>query len=173
VPPLEWKPVRLAVGKAVLGSTNLIRWSKRLDGLLGLKKRPDVVCDIFVPARRFAEFARWYDESFRFWPLWVVPYRVPQVYPWVAEGHAKRIGDELMVDCAIYGKPNGGEVDYSRLLEEKTFELGGLKTLIGRNHYSAERFWEIYNRPNYEAAKRALDPAGVFPGLFEKFHQVG
>src|SRR5262249_8453038 len=45
-PPLEWKPVRFLVGKQVLGSTNLIKWSKVLAPLLGLKKRPDVVVDV-------------------------------------------------------------------------------------------------------------------------------
>ena len=173
IPPLEWKPVRFALGKAVLGSTNLIRWSKRLDKLLGMKKRPDVVCDVFIPARGFASFIQWYQRDFRFWPLWVVPYRVPAAYPWVAEEQVGRIGGDLLIDCAVYGKPNGEEVDYSKLLEDKTFELGGIKTLISRNHYTAERFWQIYNRPNYEAAKARLDPNGVFPGLFEKFHRVG
>jgi hypothetical protein len=77
-----------------------------------------------------------------------------------------------MVDFAIYGKPNGGEVDLSLLLEEKTFELDGIKTLISRNHYTRDRFWQIYNQPNYQAAKLRLDPQGVFPRLFEKLHRV-
>lgn len=172
-PPLEWAPVRRLVGKHFLGSTNLIRWSKRLDRVLGLKKRPDVVCDVFIPSRRFLEFCQWYERDFDFWPLWVVPYRIPVTYPWVNQEHGRRMADELFIDCAIYGKPNSGAVDYSQLLEEETYELAGIKTLIGRNHYSRERFWQVYNQPAYEAAKRRLDPKGLFPGLFEKFHRVG
>jgi hypothetical protein len=170
VPPLEWAPVRWALGGVFLGSTNLITWSKRLEPLLGLKRRPDVVVDVFIPEPRFVEFAGWYEKTFDFWPLWLVPYHIPRAYPWVTKSHAARIG-ELVIDCAIYGKPNGeADVDYSQLLEEKTFELGGIKTLISSNHYEEPRFWTIYDRDNYLAAKGRLDPGGLFPGLYDKFH---
>jgi len=62
-------------------------------------------------------------------------------------------------------------VDWSQVLEEKTFEAGGIKTLIGRNHYVRERFWQVYNSDNYREAKRRLDPRGAFPDLYEKFHR--
>jgi FAD/FMN-containing dehydrogenase len=173
LPPLEWKPVRFLVGKMVLGSTNLIKWSKRIEPLLGLKKRPDVVVDVFIPSRRFLEFCAWYEREFQFWPLWVIPYRIPRMYPWISDAYAAGMGDELFFDCAVYGKPNGDPaVDWSERLEEKTHELGGIKTLISRNHYTEERFWSVYDRGRYQAAKSRLDPRGVFPGLFEKFHRV-
>jgi len=174
LPPLEWKAVRFLTGKWVLGSTNLIKWSGRLAPLLGMKKRPDVVVDVFIPARRFGDFFSWYEKDFRFWPLWVVPYRIATPYPWIADGHAARMADTLMIDCAVYGKKNGDpDVDWSELLEEKTHELGGLKTLISRNHYSRERFWEIYDKPRYDRVKAELDPGGVFKNLFDKFSRVG
>lgn len=173
VPPLEWKPVRLLVGKLFLGSTNLIRWSGRLERVLKLKKRPDVVVDVFVPARRFAEFWRWYAETYRFYPLWIVPYRLAKPYPWIAPGHAAKMGDDLMLDCAVYGKPNSDpDVDWSQVLEEKTYELGGIKTLISRNHHTRERFWQIYDQERIGAVKRRLDPKGVFADLYDKFHKV-
>lgn len=172
VPPLEWKPVRLAVGKVFLGSSNLIKWSRRLDKVLALKKRPDVVCDVFIPANRFPEFFNWYVEDFDFFPLWIVPYKPPKKYPWLSEELASRQGDQLFIDCAVYGRPNSGTIDYSKLLEEKVFELDGIKTLISRNHYSRDRFWQIYNRTNYEAAKQRMDPAGVFPDLYESLGRV-
>jgi len=172
MPPLEWKPVRWLAGKYLLGSTNLIRWSRRLERLLALKKRPDVVVDVFIPAHRFAEFWAWYERDYAFYPLWVVPYRIPTMYPWVNPEHAKRMNDDLFIDCAVYGKKNADPaVDASQVLEDKTFELGGIKTLISRNHYSRERFWQIYDRDGYQAVKRRLDPHGVFPDLYDKFHR--
>jgi FAD/FMN-containing dehydrogenase len=173
VPPLEWKPVRRLLGAVLLGSTNLIRWSKRLEPLLRLKKRPDVVCDVFIPGARFLDFFAWYQERFDFWPLWVVPYRMPTPYPWMSPQTVGTLSGrgEVAFDCAIYGKPNAGEVDLSEALEEKTWELGGVKTLIGRNHYARERFWQVYNSDNYREAKRRLDPQGAFPDLYEKFHR--
>jgi FAD/FMN-containing dehydrogenase len=173
-PPLEWKPVRRLLGPALLGSTNLIRWSGLLEPLLRLKRRPDVVVDVFVPERRWAEFHDWYLRDFDFFPLWIVPYRPPRVYPWVAEERGRELAGQLLIDCAVYGKANSDpRVDYSELLERKVDELGGLKTLISRNHYDEKSFWQVYHRENVEAAKAVLDPKGVFPGLFEKLHRVG
>lgn len=173
IPPLQWKPVRFAVGKTVLGSTNLIKWSRRLGPVLGMKRRPEVVVDVFIPAQRMTEFNEWYERSYAFYPLWLVPYRVVEPYPWIDDAHWSRMDGDLMIDCAVYGKKNSErDVDHSQTLEEKTFELGGIKTLISRNHYSRERFWSIYNERNYRAAKEALDPAGVFPDLYEKFSRV-
>lgn len=170
VPPLEWRPVRRLLGRWFLGSTNLIRWSRRLDRVLRLKRRPDVVCDVFIPGRRFGEFFAWYERTFDFWPLWVVPYRVPHAYGWIDPAHAVPLAEGLILDCAVYGKPNRRrDVDYSVLLEEETDRLGGIKTLIGRNHYSRERFWQIYNRDAYTAAKSELDPDAAFADLYDKF----
>ncbi len=172
VPPLRWRPVRALLGKYFLGSTNLISWSNRLSPLLQLQRRPDVVCDVFIPARRFAEFFSWYVADFDFFPLWVIPYRIETPYPWVDDDYARGFGGELFIDCAVYGKKNTDpEVDYSELLEKKTTELGGLKTLISRNHFTRDEFWSVFNRDNYERAKRELDPAGMFPNVYDKFHR--
>lgn len=173
VPLLTTRPARFALGKMVLGSTNLIRWSERLENVLKLKRRPDLVCDVFIPGRRFDDFWSWYSRDMKFYPLWVIPYRVPRPYPWLSPAHVERMGDDLLIDCAIYGMPNGDpEVDYSELLERKVFELDGVKTLISRNHYSPERFWQIYNRQNYDAVKGRLDPSGALGDLYRKCHRV-
>jgi FAD/FMN-containing dehydrogenase len=173
VPPLEWKAVRFAVGKLFLGSTNLIRWSKRLERVLALKKRPDVVVDVFVPSRRLREFFDWYARGLAYYPLWLVPYRIAAPYPWIAPSHAAGFADDLFIDCAVYGKRNGDPaIDWSQALEEKTYELGGIKTLISRNHHTREKFWQIYNKTAYDAAKSRLDPNAVFASLYEKFHRM-
>ncbi len=171
--PLTLGPVRRSLGRFFLGSTNLIKWSKRVRHLLMLKRRPEVVVDVFIPAGRAVEFYEWYAKTFDFYPLWVVPYRYPSPYPFIADGFAQGMGEErLIVDFAIYGKPNSErDRDYSRLLEEKVYELNGVKTLISRNHYTEERFWEIYSKPRYEAAKRITDPHGFFESLYPKMHK--
>ena len=170
-PGFENPLFRRALGRWFLGSTNLIRWSNRMRKPLRLiKKRPDVVVDVFIPSQRFAEFFDWYAHEFRFYPLWIVPYRMPEVYPWVADEHSERVGETFVIDAAIYGKANGDpDVDFSEVLERKVYELAGTKTLISRNHYDEQTFWSIYSKPRYEAAKARLDPEGVFGGLYETF----
>lgn len=171
VPLLERPLVRRMLGKRVLGSTNLIRWARRLERVIGLKRRPDVVCDVFVPRRRVRDFYEWYARDLAFYPLWVVPYRMPRPYAWLDPRYAEATRDDLHFDLAIYGMPNGDpRVDLSEVLEQKVHEHQGVKTLISRNHYTPERFWSIYDREGYQAAKRRLDPTGTFPDLYEKFH---
>jgi len=170
VPLMETLPARFLLGKMLLGSTNLIKWSKRVRPIMKLKRRPEVVVDVFIPSKRFDEFYRWYENDFDFYPLWIVPYRTPQLYPWIDDAYAKGIEDTLFIDCAVYGKPNSRpDVDFSELLERKTIELGGLKTLISRNHFDEETFWKVYDKKRYRSLKSQTDPAGVFMDLYEKF----
>jgi len=171
MPGLETKPGRLLLGKLLLGSENLITWSNRLAPLFRFQRRPDVVVDVFIPSPRFPEFFRWYAESFDFWPLWVVPYRLPAFYPWLSKEHQKKMGDRFVIDCAVYGRPNSEKnVDYSELMEKKVYELGGIKTLISRNHYDRETFWSIYDKPGWTAVKERTDPRNLFGDLYEKMH---
>ena len=170
IPPLENKLVRLAVGKIFLGSSNLIRWSGRLREVMKLKKRQDVVVDVFIPGKRFEEFFRWYERDFDFFPLWIVPYKMKEIYPWVSDEYQERMGDTFLIDAAVYGKPNmDPKVDYSELLEKKVFELGGVKTLISCNHYDEQTFWKIYSKPRISAMKKRLDPNNLFGHLYDKF----
>ena len=174
VPLLEhWLP-RLVVGKAVLGSTNVIRLTRNFLPLFRIgKRRPDLVVDVFIPHLRFGEFFDWYAKSFDYWPLWIVPYRAPNLYPWLADEHTQRMGSPFLIDCAVYGMGNNEpDRDYSELLEKKVFELGGIKTLISRNHYDRETFWSIYSKPRHDAARKRLDPDGVFGDFYEKMNPL-
>lgn len=171
VPLMERWPARLLLGKMVLGSTNLIKWSKRVAPLMRMKKRPEVVVDVFIPSERFTDFFKWYEKDFDFFPLWLVPYKPPAPYPWIDDKHAANMKSGLFIDCAIYGKRNDrADIDYSELLEKKTYELGGIKTLISRNHYDRDTFWSIYNKERYDSVKATIDPNGMFNNLYDKFH---
>ncbi|MEZ0371937.1 MAG: FAD-binding oxidoreductase, partial [Candidatus Sericytochromatia bacterium] len=167
VPLLENSLFRRVAGRLFLGSTNLIKWSRRIESLLKLKKRPDVVCDVFIPSRNLGAFWEWYERVFDYYPLWIVPARLLHPYPWLSEAKRTELNDEFVIDCAVYGKANSlPNVDFSQLLEAKTEELGGIKTLISRNHYSPEQFWRIFDKPNYDLIKQRVDPQGLFPDLY-------
>ena len=171
IPGLELRPVRRLLGGQFLGSSNMIRWSHRLQRVFrATQRRPDIVVDVFVPQQRFREFFDWYVADFDFFPLWIVPYRAPETYPWISDGWAAAMGGNFLIDCAIYGKQNREpDVDYDALLERKVMELGGLKTLISRNYYDEDTFWSIYSRPRWQAAKDLLDPDNALGGLYERF----
>jgi FAD/FMN-containing dehydrogenase len=171
VPGLSSKLGRLLLGKLLLGSTNLLAWSERLRPILKHQRRRPVVVDLFIPRSRFEEFFRWYEEEVDFYPLWIVPYRVPRAYPWIAPAHAARMHDDLFIDCAIYGKRNDTPgLDWSEVLERKTFELNGIKTLISDNFYDRETFWAIYDKERYDRVKAKTDPRNLFRNLYDKFN---
>ncbi len=174
VPGLENPLVRRLFGKHFLSSTKMLKLADRFAPVLQRGKLPDVVLDCFIQSSRFEEFFRYYAQVFDFFPLWIVPYRIEEPYPWLEDGFRSQITDKLFIDCAIYGKPNDKPgVDYYSLLEEKLFEIGGLKALIARNTYSEERFWQIYSRDRYARVKELTDPTGHFRGIYEKVHCRG
>ena len=162
---LENRFLRQTAGRLFLGSTKLIRWAKRL-GFLFKRVKPDVVIDVFIPISRFEEFFDFYSRE-NYYPLWIVPYRIADKYPWVNPEHWS--DDTLFIDCAIYGMKQGGR-DYYKELEVKVRELQGIKTLISYNRDTKEEFWRMFNRKGYERIKRQLDPGGKLKGLYEKTH---
>lgn len=171
IPGMETKPLRLLLGKILLSSTNLLTWSKRLAPILKFDKRPDVVVDVFIPSRNLEAFYEDYMKEIGYYPLWIVPYKRVQSYPWIDKDYDRRIGDDVFFDVAVYGLGNRRRaVNYYKLLEDMTFENRGIKTLISHNFYDRKRFWTIYNRKNFEKIKKRTDPSNVFRDLYDKFH---
>lgn len=158
---------RLLLGK-FLGSSEVLRLAEKLRWFLLSDERPDVTVDTFLPFSRLKEFLEWYAVDFGHFPLWCVPYRRVHDYEWLADSYWKRFDDDLMVDIAIYGMKQRGATNYYRKLEEKLQELNGVKTLISYNYYREDEFWQIFNRPNFEAVKAITDPNNIFRNLYEK-----
>jgi hypothetical protein len=158
---------RLVLGK-FLGSSEILRLAQKLRWLLLDDDRPDVTVDTFLPFSRLKEFLLWYEQDFGHYPLWCVPYRRVHDYEWLSDSFWRGFDDELMVDIAIYGMRQRGETNYYRLLETKLQELQGVKTLISYNYYPEDEFWQIFNRPNFEAVKAITDPNDIFRNLYEK-----
>ncbi len=171
VPGMETKFMRLLLGKVLLSSTNLLSWAKKLRPILQFDKRPDIVVDVFIPANRLDEFYADYCAQMNYFPLWIVPYRRLQNYPWVNDAYSKDIGDELFFDVAVYGMKNRDtKINYYEVIEDITYKHRGLKTLISHNFYSKDRFWKIYNQENFKRIKKITDPSNRFRDLYEKFH---
>jgi hypothetical protein len=166
VHPKSWLG-RLLLGRR-FGSSELLRLAERANGLLR-KKRPDVTLDVFLPYSRVLDFLTWHTRELGHFPLWCVPYARVQDYAWLADGFYRDLPDQLFVDFAIYGMKQPADArNYYRLIEEKLFELGGMKTLISHNYYAEDEFWRTWNRPNYERAKALADPNNVFRDLYTK-----
>ncbi len=57
---------------------------------------------------------------------------------------------------------------FNRLVEDKTRELHGIKSLYSDSYYSSEAFWAQYNGAAYRNLKQRYDPAGQLKDLYAK-----
>ena len=157
---------RLLFGK-FLQSSQWLRIAEKVHCLLP-KERPTVTLDVFVPASKTPAFMEWWTKTCNFFPLWCVPYRRVHDYEWLVDGFWERMQDDMFLDIAVYGMRQPGDANYHRLIEEKLRELGGIKTLISHNYYGEDEFWQIFNKPNYDAVKAITDPKNLFRDLYTK-----
>jgi FAD/FMN-containing dehydrogenase len=162
---------RLLFGR-LLDSSRLLELAERMSWLLP-RHQPGVTVDTFVPLSRAARYLDWYAEALRFYPVWVVPYRRVRDYEWIAPSFLAGLEDTLLLDLAVYGmaQPRGRNV--YREIEEALARVGGLKTLISHNYYSAEEFWRVWNHDTYRQVKDDVDPLHLLPDLYEKMCPEG
>ena len=157
---------RLLFGK-LLQSSQWLRIAEKMHWALP-KARPTVTLDVFLPVSKVPAFMEWWVETCNFFPLWAVPYRRVHDYEWLVDGFYQRMTDDMFLDIAVYGMRQPGDTNYHRLIEEKLRELGGIKTLISHNYYGEDEFWQIFNKPNYDAVKAITDPKNLFRDLYTK-----
>ena len=157
---------RVIFGK-LLGSTQVLRAAEKLRWLLPAD-HPNVILDVFVPMGRVAAFMDWYQRELGFFPLWCVPYRRVQHYPWLSDEFYARTRETLFLDLAIYGMRQPPGQNYHAIIEQKLLEIGGLKTLISHNYFSESDFWRIFNKRAYDQVKTVADPDNIFRDLYTK-----
>lgn len=127
-----------------------------------------VIQDVAIPIAKATDFLEFLLSGIGILPVWICPFRTLHsagAYPLcpVAEG-------TLSINFGFWDVVHTGRARgyLNRQIEAKARELGGTKGLYSRSYYDADTFWEIYDRPRYEALKAQYDPGGVFPGLYEK-----
>ncbi|HEY8520602.1 MAG TPA: FAD-binding oxidoreductase [Gammaproteobacteria bacterium] len=83
--------------------------------------------------------------------------------------------NELYFNLGCYcqvRKPEGREpYHYTKIMDRKCFDLGGIKMLYSSTFLSEPEFDERYNGAAYRALKQKYDPAGNAPTLYNKVVQ--
>ncbi|MFH2020985.1 MAG: FAD-binding oxidoreductase [archaeon] len=164
---LENPLLRFLFGKFFLGSTNMLTAAHKYNFLS--KKKPDIVLDVFMPFSKFSGFMEFYYKKFNYFPIWIVPYKIKK-YPWISDEYFSKVEDELFIDIAIYGFHQKGTLNYYRLIEKELLRIGGIKTLISYNYFSEDEFWSVWNKKNYQSAKKQTDPDNIFQDIYKKTH---
>jgi FAD/FMN-containing dehydrogenase len=143
----------------------------RIRAKLGLAARDTepLIQDWEVPWDRAAELIRTslseVDLAGRPWAA--VPIRTPRqptLYPIQADTLYFNLGCYCQVSKPA-GKP---DYHYTRVMDDKCFELGGIKMLYSSTFLGKDEFDQRFNGAAYAALKNKYDPGGNAPTLYQK-----
>jgi hypothetical protein len=165
---LENPVLRFMLGRLLLPSTNMLSIAQKVSRIQKNSKPPEVVVDLFIPFSKWLGFWKFYQKELDYYPVWVVPYRISNIYPWIDPHHTTGVADDLYMDLAIYGLKQKKRNIY-RLLEEEMLRTPGMtKTLISHNYLSRDEFCSIWNYEAITRVKAITDPEGAFGDIFTK-----
>jgi len=170
--------LRRLAGRRRLNSvtyTKIMRWNgrhgfmKKLNKLRGLHSE-SVIQDICIPIHRAQEFLQFMIDRIGIFPIWTCPARhVNTTTPTPLFPMNEQV---LYIDFGFWdfvrGRTEYEPGHFNRLIEEKTQQLQGAKSLYSESYYDRAQFWSIYNETQYRALKQKYDPNGQLKDLYEK-----
>ncbi len=168
--------LRFLFGKFMLGSavywkiSHFISSHPFLKFLSRLFSKPSesVIQDILVPIQQAVPFYEFFRSAIGITPIWICPfhfYRSEHTYSLLDLDPNSLYLDFGFWDMVPSDHPNGF---LNRLIERKTHEVGGFKSLYSDSFYTEEEFWQIHSKEAFSSLKKKYDPEGVFKGLYEK-----
>ncbi len=140
----------------------------------GISERPTepLIQDWEVPWRHAGELVGYALEHVKLdgRPWAALPIRAlaqPTLYP-VTTGE---LYFNLGSYCQVRRPESRAPYHYTRIMDRKCFELGGIKMLYSSSFLEETEFDERYNGAAYRELKQKYDPHGDAPALFEKVAQ--
>ncbi len=170
--------IRRLVGRERLNSTTyakVMRWNSkwgftRAFARLSGRHPESVIQDVDIPIGRAAEFLEFFLAEIGILPVWICPIGIHDpkarfpLYPLDSRTLYVNFGFWDVVTDPVRREPGF----YNRKIERKVADLGGIKSLYSDSYYAEDEFWNLYDRPAYDALKRRYDPQGKFRNLYEK-----
>ena len=101
------------------------------------------------------------------YPWLVVPIRTPAA-PTLYPVRPETLYFNLGCYCRVKRAAGKEEHHYTRILDRKCFELGGVKMLYSSTFMDEVEFWRHYNGWAYRGLKAKYDPGGRLPDLYQK-----
>lgn len=170
--------VRALVGKPRLNSvtyTKIMRWNSKwklthyFNKLLGYRTE-SVIQDVEIPLKHCSAFLDFFHDMIGITPVWICPIRP---YRSDVQFELYRMDPEILYVNfgfwdAIKSRKRLPQGFYNRQIEHTVAELGGMKSLYSDSYYTEAEFWELYNKPAYDALKTRYDPRALLKGLYAK-----
>jgi len=155
--------------------TKLMRWNAkwgltRLPNKLRGVSTESVIQDIDIPLENAAAYHEFFDREIGIRPVWVCPigiYDPKARFPLYPMDPGRRYVNFGHWDV-VKTRQNYDTGHFNRLVERKTAELDGIKSLYSESFYPEEEFWRIYNQEAYRSLKEQYDPAGHLKDLYRK-----
>lgn len=173
---MQQRFLRFCLGKFLLKSTvywkimrlvNSRPWMQKMVTFF-TKRTESIIQDIVIPIDKAPEFLNFLSASIGITPIWTCPYRAYEgknPFSFVPTDPSTLYVDFGFWDKIPSDKPSGY---YNRLIEQKTAELKGFKSLYSDSFYTEEEFWNLFSKPLFLQLKSKYDPKKTLKTLFEK-----
>lgn len=142
-----------------------------------------IVQDLALPRQRAAEFLEYAFGELGIAPLWICPLKarptaVMNPKPLPQLDSASSIGDSAekakeypeIINVGVWGQGSRNREEFistNRKLENTVRDFGGIKWLYAQTFYSEEEFWDIYDKPGYDALRNKYH-ASRLPTVYDK-----
>jgi hypothetical protein len=143
-----------------------------------------IVQDLALPQQRAAEFLEYAFGDLNISPLWICPLKArptavmnpkPVPQPDAASSSSssaeeKDKGYPEIINVGVWGQGSRNREDFistNRALETTVRDFGGIKWLYAQTFYTEDEFWDIYDKPAYDALRAKYHASGL-PTVYDK-----
>lgn len=173
---MQHRLLRFLFGKFLLRSSVYWKISRQMASNPLLKRisrifeKPSesVIQDILIPIQHAEEFYTFFQKEIQITPIWICPFHFHK-----SENRYSLFDVDphlLYMDFGFWDivpskEPKG---TLNRLIEKKTEDLKGFKSLYSDSFYSEEEFWKIHSKEAFSELKKKYDAPGSFKDLYDK-----
>jgi FAD/FMN-containing dehydrogenase len=152
--------------------TRYCEWERAWERFLPWQRKNDrepLIQDWEVPWENAGELVKYAVENVDLGgkPWVAVPIKTP-VSPTLYPIRANQLYFNLGCYCQVKKVAGKGDYHYTKIMDRKCFELGGIKMLYSSSFLSREEFERLYNGAAYARLKARYDPQSKAYTLFEK-----
>lgn len=128
-----------------------------------------IIQDLQIPAEKACQFYQFFKQEIKIDPMLICPLRMnPQLAQFMFCPLQK---NQIYINFGAYGNfiPSEQESGYvNRRIENKVAEAGGNKWLYSNVFYSAQEFWNLYDKNAYCSLKAKYDPHNLLRDIYTK-----
>jgi FAD/FMN-containing dehydrogenase len=160
--------VRLLATKWLLNSKTYQRIMRLSHKIMPESNTESVIQDVDIPIEHTYEFLDFLLREIGVLPIWICPFR--SYDPSVTCDLYALDPRKLYLNFGFWDTVPSTQAEghFNRKIEAKALALCGKKGLYSTAYYDEQTFWQIYNRPAYEALKSKYDPDRCFKDLYQK-----